>query len=167
MIDLTTKYMGLTLKNPDSVLVGITLLSKRVSTIKAMEDAGVAAVTMYSLFEEQDPHRSAFTAPRCRSNRPSSLPRLRRIFPRLVITSVGLIGYLEQIRKAKEAIDIPVIGVNGVTTGGWTRYREKLIEEAGADALELTFYLIPTRLNLSSDGVGNPTWRSCARSRPT
>jgi len=152
MIDLKTKYMGLTLKNP--IVPSASPLSKRLDTIKAMEDAGAAAITMYSLFEEQiqiealSQHlaveQSAFMSAEATA-----------YFPKAGDYISGPDGYLEQIRKAKEAVGIPVIGsLNGVTTGGWTRYA-KLIEEAGADALELNVYLIPTRLNLSSDGVEN------------
>ena len=152
MIDLTTKYMGLTLKNP--IVPSASPLSKRVSTIKAMEDAGAAAVTMYSLFEEQI-HIEALSQHLAVEQSAFISAEATAYFPKAGDYISGPDGYLEQIRKAKEAIDIPVIGsLNGVTTGGWTRYA-KLIEEAGADALELNVYLIPTRLNLSSDGVEN------------
>jgi len=144
--------MGLTLKNP--IVPSASPLSKRVSTIKAMEDAGAAAVTMYSLFEEQI-HIEALSQHLAVEQSAFISAEATAYFPKAGDYISGPDGYLEQIRKAKEAIDIPVIGsLNGVTTGGWTRYA-KLIEEAGADALELNVYLIPTRLNLSSDGVEN------------
>ncbi len=152
MIDLTTKYMGLTLKNP--IVPSASPLSKRLDTIKAMEDAGAAAVTMYSLFEEQI-HIEALSQHLAVEQSAFMSAEATAYFPKAGDYVGGPDSYLEQIRKAKEAVDVPVIGnLNGVTTGGWTRYA-KLIEEAGADALELNVYLIPTRLNLSSDGVEN------------
>jgi len=152
MIDLTTKYMGLTLKNP--IVPSASPLSKRLDTIKAMEDAGAAAVTMYSLFEEQI-NIEALSQHLAVEQSAFMSAEATAYFPKADDYVGGPDSYLEQIRKAKEAVDVPVIGnLNGVTTGGWTRYA-KLIEEAGADALELNVYLIPTRLNLSSDGVEN------------
>lgn len=152
MSDLTTKYMGLTLKNP--IVPSASPLSKRLGTIKAMEDAGAAAVTMYSLFEEQI-HIEALSQHLAVEQSAFMSAEATAYFPKAGDYFSGPDGYLEQIRKAKEAVSIPIIGsLNGVTTGGWTRYA-KLIEEAGADALELNIYLIPTRLNLSSDGVEN------------
>jgi len=152
MIDLTTKYMGLTLKNP--IVPSASPLSKRLDTIKAMEDAGAAAVTMYSLFEEQI-HIEALSQHLAVEQSAFMSAEATAYFSKAGDYVGGPDSYLEQIRKAKEAVDVPVIGnLNGVTTGGWTRYA-KLIEEAGADALELNVYLIPTRLNLSSDGVEN------------
>ena len=152
MSDLTTKYMGLALKNP--IVPSASPLSKRLSTIKAMEDAGAAAVTMYSLFEEQI-HIEALSQHLAVEQSAFMSAEATAYFPKAGDYVSGPDGYLEQIRKAKEAVGIPIIGsLNGVTTGGWTRYA-KLIEEAGADALELNVYLIPTRLNLSSDGVEN------------
>lgn len=152
MTDLTTKYMGLTLKNP--IVPSAMPLSRRISGIKAMEDAGAAAITMYSLFEEQIDiealahhnfvEQTAFMSAEATA-----------YFPKASEYYSGPESYLDLIREAKAAVDIPIIGsLNGVTTGGWTRYA-KLIEEAGADALELNVYLIPTRINLSSDGVEN------------
>jgi len=152
MADLTTHYMGLTLKNP--IVPSASPLSKHVSTIRQMEDAGAAAVTMYSLFEEQIDlealaqhdflERTVFMSAEATS-----------YFPKAADYNRGPDGYLELIRQAKESVSVPIIGsLNGVTTGGWTRYA-RLIEQAGADALELNIYLIPTRLNLTSDGVEN------------
>ena len=152
MIDLTTKYMGLTLKNP--IVPSASPLSRRLATIKAMEDAGAAAVTMYSLFEEQI-HIEALAQHLAVEQEAFMSAEATAYFPKAGDYISGPEGYLEHIRKAKESVDIPIIGsLNGVSTGGWTRYA-RLIEEAGADALELNVYLIPTRLDLSSDGVEN------------
>ena len=152
MTDLTTRYMGLTLKNP--IVPSASPLSRRLSGIKAMEDAGAAAVTMYSLFEEQI-DIEAMTQHLAVEQEAFMSAEATSYFPKAKDYQGGPDDYLELIRKAKAAIDIPVIGsLNGVTTGGWTRYA-KLIEQAGADALELNVYLIPTRPELTSEGVEN------------
>src|SRR5512136_147767 len=152
MIDLTTQYMGLTLKNP--IVPSASPLSKRLDSLKQMEDAGAAAITMYSLFEEQI-DIEALTQHNFIEQTTFMSSEATAYFPKAADYNRGPDGYLELIRQAKEAVDVPVIGsLNGVTPGGWTRYA-KLIEEAGADALELNVYLIPTRTDLSSDGVEN------------
>ncbi len=152
MIDLTTKYMGLTLKNP--IVPAASPLSRRLSGIKAMEDAGAAAITMYSLFEEQI-DIEALAQHRSVEQEAFMSAEATAYFTKAKEYTSGPDAYLELIREAKAAVDIPIIGsLNGVTRGGWTRYA-KLIEEAGADALELNVYLIPTRPDLSSDSVEN------------
>lgn len=152
VLDLTTRYMGLKLKNP--IVPSASPLSRRLSGIKAMEDAGAAAVTMYSLFEEQI-DIEAMTQHLAVEQEAFMSAEATSYFPKAKDYQGGPDDYLELIRKAKAAIDIPVIGsLNGVTTGGWTRYA-KLIEQAGADALELNAYLIPTRPELTSEGVEN------------
>jgi dihydroorotate dehydrogenase (fumarate) len=129
-------------------------MSKHLSTIRQMEDAGAAAITMYSLFEEQI-EIEALAQHNFLEETVFMSAEATRYFPKAADFSRGPDAYLDHIRQAKEAVGIPVIGsLNGVTTGGWTRYA-KLIEEAGADALELNVYLIPTRTNLTSDGVEN------------
>jgi dihydroorotate dehydrogenase (fumarate) len=144
--------MGLTLKNP--VVPSASPLSKKLSGIRQMEDAGAAAITMYSLFEEQI-DIEALAQHNFLEETVFMSAEATSYFPKAADFSRGPDAYLDHIRQAKEAVGIPVIGsLNGVTTGGWTRYA-KLIEEAGADALELNVYLIPTRTNLTSDGVEN------------
>jgi len=151
-IDLTTTYMGLTLTNP--IVPSASPLSKKLSGIRQMEDAGAAAITMYSLFEEQI-DIEALAQHNFLEDTVFMSAEATSYFPKAADFSRGPDGYLDHIRQAKEAVGIPVIGsLNGVTTGGWTRYA-KLIEEAGADALELNVYLIPTRTSLTSDGVEN------------
>jgi dihydroorotate dehydrogenase (fumarate) len=152
MANLTTTYMGLSLKNP--IVPSASPLSKHVSTIRQMEDAGASAVTMYSLFEEQIDIEALFQHNFLEETVFMSA-EATAYFPKAADFSRGPEGYLDHIRQAKETIGIPVIGsLNGVTPGGWTRYA-RLIEEAGADALELNVYLIPTRTGLTSDGVEN------------
>jgi dihydroorotate dehydrogenase (fumarate) len=151
-IDLTTQYMGLTLKNP--IVPSASPLSKRLDGLKQMEDAGAAAVTMYSLFEEQI-DIEALAQHNFIEQTTFMSSEATAYFPKAADYNRGPDGYLELIRQAKEAVDVPVIGsLNGVTPGGWTRYA-RLIQDAGADALELNVYMIPTRLDLTSDGVEN------------
>ena len=152
MTDLTTTYMGLTLKNP--IVPSASPLSKKIDGIRQMEDAGAAAITMYSLFEEQI-DLQALAQHRFIEETTFMSAEATAYFPKAADFNRGPDGYLDLIREAKAAVDVPIIGsLNGVTPGGWTRYA-KLIEEAGADALELNVYLIPTRTDLSSDGVEN------------
>ncbi len=152
MTDLTTRYMGLTLKNP--IVPSASPLSKTLGSIRQMEDAGAAAVTMYSLFEEQIDFE-ALAQHNFIEQATHTSAEATSYFPKSADYNRGPDGYLELIREAKTAVDIPIIGsLNGVTTGGWTRYA-KLIEEAGADALELNVYFIPTRASITSDAVEN------------
>jgi dihydroorotate dehydrogenase (fumarate) len=152
MVDLTTKYLGLSLKNP--IVPSASPLSRKISGIRQLEDVGAAAITMYSLFEEQI-EIEALAQHNFLEQTVFMSAEATAYFPKAADYNCGPEDYLELIQEAKAAVDIPIIGsLNGVTTGGWTRYA-KLIEEAGADALELNVYLIPTRVNLTSDGVEN------------
>jgi dihydroorotate dehydrogenase (fumarate) len=152
MVDLTTKYLGLSLKNP--IVPSASPLSKKMNNIRQLEDADAAAITMYSLFEEQI-EIEALAQHEFLEQTTFMSAEATAYFPKTADYNCGPESYLELIHEAKAAVDIPIIGsLNGVTTGGWIRYA-KLIEQAGADALELNVYLIPTRANLTSDGVEN------------
>ncbi len=149
-IDLTTTYMGLTLQHP--IVPSASPLSRSVDRIKRLEDAGAAAVTMYSLFEEQI-DMEALSLHHFLEQGTYSYAEALTYFPAAADYNRGPDDYLDLIRDAKAAVNIPIIGsLNGVTPGGWTRYA-KLIEEAGADALELNVYLIPTQFNQTSNEV--------------
>jgi dihydroorotate dehydrogenase (fumarate) len=138
--------MGMTLKNP--IVPSASPLSKSLDGIKKMEDAGAAAVVMYSLFEEQITLESE-QLDHYLSYGTESFAEAVNYFPEMPSYNVGPNEYLELISKAKEAVSIPVIGsLNGVSTGGWVEYAKK-IQEAGADGLELNVYYIPTALNLT------------------
>jgi dihydroorotate dehydrogenase (fumarate) len=139
MPDLSSTYLGLNLKNP--LVVSAGPLCKDIGSILRMEDAGASAVVLHSLFEEQITLES-LDLDRNLSAGAESFAESLSYFPDLGSFQIGPEGYIEHIRKAKEAVDIPVIGsLNGVSTGGWIRYA-KLIEEAGADALELNIYFL-------------------------
>jgi len=147
MIDISTTYLGLQLKNP--IVASASPLSKKLDGIRRLEDAGASAVVMYSLFEEQIIHES-LSLDHYLNHGTESYPESLTYFPDLENYNVGPEDYLELIQKAKRSVSIPIIGsLNGVSTGGWIKYAKK-IEEAGADALELNFYNIPTDVNMTS-----------------
>jgi len=150
MIDLSTDYLGLKLRTP--LVPSASPLSQEIGTIRRLEDAGASAVVLYSLFEEQlrqemvelDHHLSAAT---------ESFSESLSFFPHASEFRLGPEGYLEHIRKAKEAVKIPIIAsLNGATVRGWTKFAKE-IEEAGADALECNIYYIPTNADLKSADV--------------
>ena len=150
MIDLSTRYLGLELANP--LVMSASPLSERLDNIRRAEDAGAAAVVLHSLFEEQllidshdlDHHLSHGT---------ESFAEALSYFPDTTAYNLGPDGYLEHVRKAKEAVAVPIIGsLNGVSSGGWIEYAQR-IEEAGADALELNVYYIPTDPDVSAADV--------------
>ena len=140
-MDLRTDYLGMTLKNP--IVPSSSPLSRSVDSIRRLEDAGASAVVMYSLFEEQITSES-FYLDYYLSHGTDSYAESLDYFPEMQSYNVGPDEYLELIRRAKEAVDIPIIGsLNGTSTGGWIDYARS-IEEACADALELNVYYIPT-----------------------
>ncbi|NNE35050.1 MAG: dihydroorotate dehydrogenase-like protein, partial [Rhodothermales bacterium] len=149
-MDLSTTYLGLSLKNP--IVPSSSPLSESIDSIRRMEDAGAAAVIMHSLFEEQltkESHRLDHYL----DYGTESFAEALSYFPVADDYHVGPDSYLEHIRGAKEACSIPIIGsLNGISTGGWTGYA-KQIEEAGADALELNIYYIPTDPRMSAADV--------------
>jgi dihydroorotate dehydrogenase (fumarate) len=149
-IDLSTTYLGLTLKNP--LVASASPLTEDLGNIRRMEDAGAAAVVMHSLFEEQINLESQ-ELDRYLSHGTESFAESLTYFPDLTDYNLGPDKYLEHLRRAKAAVGIPVIGsLNGVSTGGWIRYA-KMMQEAGADALELNVYYIPTNPELTSAQV--------------
>jgi len=142
-MNLTTNYLGLELKNP--IVPSAGPLSKETANIKAMEDAGASAVVMYSIFEEQIEHESLELFHHTTSHT-DSYAEATSYFPEVFEFKAGPEEYLEHIRKAKEAVNIPIIGsLNGKSLGGWTEYAKK-IEQAGADAIELNIYILQTSL---------------------
>ena len=149
-MDLTTKYMGMKLKNP--LVPSASPLSDNIANIRAMEDAGASAVVLYSLFEEQVTHE-IHELDHYFSYGIESFAEALNYFPEPEVYHRGPHEYLEHIGRAKEAVDIPIIGsLNGVSTGGWIDYAMGM-QEAGADALELNVYYIPTDPELQSSAV--------------
>lgn len=151
-MSLTTNYLGLALKNP--IVASSSPLSHTVDSIRRLEDAGCSAVVMYSLFEEQITFDSFYVDHYLR-NGTNSFAESLSFFPEMDDYNVWPDEYLNLIRRAKEAVDIPIIGsLNGVSTGGWINYAG-LIEDAGADALELNVYYVPTNIELTGVEVEN------------
>jgi dihydroorotate dehydrogenase (fumarate) len=150
MPDLSTRYLGLSLASP--LVASASPLSESLDAIRGMEDAGAAAVVMHSLFEEQLDVESVHLD-RHLSQGGDSYAEALGYFPDLQNYNLGPDGYLEHIRRAKAAVDIPIIGsLNGVSTGGWIEFSRK-IEQAGADALELNIFYVPTDPALSGAQV--------------
>ncbi|MGD9144311.1 MAG: dihydroorotate dehydrogenase-like protein [Anaerolineae bacterium] len=147
MVDLTTTYMGLKLKNP--IVPSASPLSASLDNIKRMEDAGAAAVTLHSLFEEQiEFEAEALT--HFLEHGTEQFAEALTYFPQVHEFRREPDDYVEHIRQAKEAVDIPIIAsLNGISPGGWTSYAKRF-EDAGADAVELNVYFIPTNFHLMS-----------------
>jgi dihydroorotate dehydrogenase (fumarate) len=146
-MDLSTKYLGLNLRTP--LVPAASPMSEEIDTIKEMEDAGASAVVLYSLFEEQLRQDSAELA-RNMEQGTESFAEALSYFPEPEEFRLGPDEYLAHIAKAKAAVKIPIIAsLNGSSTGGWTQYA-KAIQQAGADALELNIYYIPTDMNKTS-----------------
>jgi len=140
-IDLSTTYLGLTLTNP--LVPSAGPLSRDIGTVRNLEDEGAAAIVLFSLFEEEIEHE-ANAMEYFLDCGVESHAEATHYFPRTQFHRYGPDEYLEHLRRLKEAVGIPVIAsLNGVTPGGWTRYARSM-EEAGADALELNVYYIPT-----------------------
>ncbi len=147
---LTTNYLGLVLKNP--IVVSSSPLSHNVDSIRRLEDAGAAGVVMYSLFEEQIALNS-YSVDYFLSSGSNSYAESLSYFPEMRDYNVGPDEYMNLIRSAKEAVDIPIIGsLNGVSPGGWIDYAA-LIEDAGADAIELNIYYIPANLDTAGTEI--------------
>ena len=147
MVDLSTTYLGLNLKNP--LVASASPLSKKVDTVRKLEDAGVSAVVMYSLFEEQITHES-IALDHYLSRGTESYSEATSYFPDMGKYNVGPDEYLNLIGRLKRSVSIPVIAsLNGISTGGWVDYALQ-IEHAGADALELNIYFVPTDLDVTS-----------------
>ncbi len=146
-MDLTTRYLGLNLRTP--LVPSASPLSNEVDNIKNMEDAGASAVVLHSLFEEQVrgeqdavQHHMMYGT--------DSFPEALTFFPKPAEFITGPEEYLGKIRKAKEAVGIPIIAsLNGTAIGGWVDYAKE-IQQAGADALELNIYSVSTELDRTS-----------------
>ena len=150
MTDLGTTYLGLSLRTP--LVASASPLSHELDGIRHLEDAGASAVVLYSLFEEQL-KQDAWELEHRLSAGTESFAESLTYLPQSGEFRTGPEAYLTHIRKAKEAVDIPIIAsLNGATLGGWIDYARQ-IEQAGADALECNIYSIPTDTNLSGSDV--------------
>jgi dihydroorotate dehydrogenase (fumarate) len=149
-VDLSTTYLGLQLKNP--LVPSSSPLMRQKQDVRRMEDAGAAAIVLHSLFEEQIT-QEARTLDRYLTQGVESYAEALSYFPEAAEYHSTPDDYLKHLSWAKETLDIPVIAsLNGVSTGGWIRYAREM-EQAGADALELNIYYLPTDLTLVGSEV--------------
>ncbi|HZL80243.1 MAG TPA: dihydroorotate dehydrogenase-like protein [Candidatus Limnocylindrales bacterium] len=149
-MDLTTNYLGLKLRTP--LVVSASPLSEEIDNIKRMADAGASALVLYSIFEEQL-RQDRLELNRNLENGTNSFAEALTYFPEPKEFRLGPEEYLKHIAAAKKATKIPIIAsLNGSSNGGWTSYA-KQIQQAGADALELNIYYIPTDLHLTGTEV--------------
>jgi|SRR5208283_5179483 len=150
MIDLTTSYLGLPLRTP--LVASASPLSQEIDGIRRLEDAGASAIVLFSLFEEQLRQESLELEYHLAEGI-DSFAEAASFFPQPDEFRLGPEGYLEHIRRAKQAVAVPLIAsLNGSTLGGWGHYA-KQIEQAGADAIECNIYFIPTDPGLSSSDI--------------
>lgn len=150
MVDLATRYLGLELKNP--LIASASPLTGDLGKIRALEDAGAAAVVLPSLFEEQieqeNEHLQQFV-----NEHAESFAEALSYFPSPTQNHSAVDAYLELVRRARQAVDIPVIAsLNGINVAGWTHYA-RLLEDAGASAIELNIFLVPTNMALDGPDV--------------
>ncbi len=149
-MDLTTRYMGLKLKNP--IIVGASPLTATVESIQELEKNGAAAVVLHSIFEEQINHEM-HEIDHFLFHGSEDYAEALGYFPEVTLSNLESEHYLDEISKLKKCVNIPIIAsLNGVSKGGWIKYATKL-EDAGVDALELNITYIPTDIELSSREV--------------
>ncbi|MBI3464929.1 MAG: dihydroorotate dehydrogenase-like protein [Planctomycetes bacterium] len=148
--DLTTRYLGLTLRNP--LVVSACHLTSEISLLQRLEQAGAAAAVLPSLFQEQI-IQEELKVRRPSTNSAPVPPPESCCPPELDDYNAGPDSYLLKIEAAKRAVSIPIVGsLNGYSTGGWSRYA-RLIQDAGADALELNIHFIPTSIDETAQRV--------------
>jgi dihydroorotate dehydrogenase (fumarate) len=149
-VDIRTTYLGMTLRSP--LVASASPLSESLLNIRWMEDAGAGAIVLFSLFEEQI-RQERERLYHYLTYGTDSFAEALTYLPEPEIYHAGPDEYLELIRKAKEAVQIPIIAsLNGASIGGWTKFARRM-EEAGADGLELNIYSIPTDMNLTGQQV--------------
>jgi dihydroorotate dehydrogenase (fumarate) len=152
MTDLTTTYLGLTLKNP--IVASASPLSKKIDSAKKLDEAGVGAIVMYSLFEEQIIHES-LELDHFLTRGTDSFAEAMSYLPDSGSYATGPGKYLDHVTALKKAVSVPVIAsLNGVSKGGWTKYA-RYMQDAGADAIELNLYYVASDPNLTSVELEN------------
>ncbi len=150
-VDLSTYYLGLKLLNPLAA-AACAPITGNADMLRRLEDAGIACAVLPSLFEEQIEHEE-LEFNRLFEYQSESFAEALTHFPVMQEYNTGPKDYLNHIEAAKRAVSIPIIGsLNGASTGGWIRYAQ-MIEEAGADALELNIYFVPTDAEMTAADV--------------
>ncbi len=138
-MNLETNYLGISLPHP--FVVGASPVADSLDFVRRAEDCGAAAITMRSLFEEQI-DQEAMATHHSMENHAESFGEATSFFPEIAMFTIGPDAYLDQLRRTKEAVGIPVFAsLNGTSEGGWLKYA-KAIEEAGADGLELNLFYV-------------------------
>ena len=149
-MDLSTRYLGFDLPHP--FMPGASPLVDELDTVKKLEDAGASAIVMHSLFEEQITREQVATFMHTESHS-QSFAEAASYFPAADTYELGPDGYLEQLRRIKQTVGVPVMAsLNGASAGGWLDYA-RLIEQAGADALELNLYYLATNPELGGASI--------------
>jgi dihydroorotate dehydrogenase (fumarate) len=152
MTDLTTTYLGLHLKNP--LVASASPLSKKIESVRRLDEAGIGAIVMYSLFEEQIIHES-LELDHYLTRGTNSFAEAQTYLPDLGTYNMGPDKYLDHLAAVKKAVSVPVIGsLNGVSKGGWVRYA-RFMQDAGADAVELNMYYLSADPDLSGQELEN------------
>jgi dihydroorotate dehydrogenase (fumarate) len=152
MTDLTTRYLGLTLKNP--LVASASPLSKSMDSVRKLEDAGIGAIVMHSLFEEQIIHES-LELDHYLTRHTDAFAEAMSYLPDTGSYAMGPGKYLDHLAAVKKSVSVPVIGsLNGVSKGGWTRYARHM-QDAGADAIELNLYYLAADPQLTSQELEN------------
>lgn len=151
MVDLSTRYLGLTLKNP--LVASASPLSRSLDTARRLEDQGVGAIVMYSLFEEQINHEK-HELDHFLAHGAESYAEALSYFPEPAeYNNLDAEEYLEQLHALKQSLSTPVIAsLNGVSAGGWMKFAQQM-QQAGADAIELNIFYIPADIGISSADV--------------
>ena len=153
-MNLSTSYLGFNLPHP--LMAGASPMVDDLDTVKRLEDAGVSAIVMHSLFEEQITREQFGTILDMEVHSANSAEALS-YFPAPGDFRLGPENYLEQVRRIKASVAVPVIAsLNGITPSGWLDYA-KLVEQAGADAIELNVYYLPTDPNETGAAVEKRT----------
>ncbi len=151
MVDLATSYMGMALSSP--IVPSASPLTGSIDTLRSLEDAGAAAVVLPSLFEEQIEHEAMEVHRSLEYGAGYYAEATAGYFPEMDEYNTGPRQYLDHLEDAKRHLSIPVIAsLNGTSRGGWTLYA-RLLEEAGADALELNIYFVASDLSRSSEEI--------------
>lgn len=152
MTDLTTRYLGLTLRNP--LVASASPLTKKIESAKKLDEAGIGAIVMYSLFEEQIIHES-LELDHYLTRGTDTFAEALTYLPNIGTYAMGPGKYLDHLTAVKKSVSVPVIGsLNGVSRGGWTSYAHHM-QEAGADAVELNLYYLPTDPDLDATELEN------------
>lgn len=152
MTDLSTSYLGLNLKNP--LVASASPLTKKIDSARKLDEAGVGAIVMHSLFEEQIIHES-MELDHYLTRNTNSYAEAVTYFPDLSSYAMGPGKYLDHLTAIKKTVSCPVFGsLNGVSTGGWTKYAHHM-QDAGADAVELNLYYLPADADLDASELEN------------